>query len=101
MKKNVNLDAIYKPSKDVVARSIHGEIIIIPISQEAQAEDKDALFTLNETAKAVWGKLDGRKTMGDIINSLLSEFEGGKAKIQEDVLGLIEELFKRKMIIKV
>ncbi len=100
MEKNVSLNAIYKRSRDVVARTIHGEIIIIPISQKVQAEHKDALFTLNETGKAVWEKLDGKKTIGDIINSLLSEFEGSKAEIQEDVIGLIEELFKRKMIIK-
>lgn len=100
MNKKIRLTAKYVPSEDVVAREIQGELIIIPITNGAGGIE-DEIFTLNQTGRAVWDKLDGKRTLKEITEDLNSEFEGSKGKIQNDVLGIMKELLKRKMVIGV
>lgn len=99
MDTKVNLDNIYKPSEDVVVREIQGEVIIVPITSgvgDLEAE----IFTLNETGRAIWDKLDGKKTLKNLAEGLASEFDVSAEEIEKDVLGLAQELFKRKMIVE-
>ena len=100
MDAKINLDSIYVPSENIVAREVQGEFIIIPITSGI-ADIEDELFSLNETGKAIWEKLDGKKTLDDVIKDLSSEFEVSSDELQMDVLGLTEELLKRKMLIEV
>jgi hypothetical protein len=96
----INPNAIYVPSKDVVARDVQGELIIIPITAEAGGSDGE-IFSLNETGRAMWDRLDGKKTLKDVARALASEFEGSAKEIEADVLGLAEELIKRGMLVEV
>jgi hypothetical protein len=97
MSQAVDLVDVYEPSEDVVAREIEGELIIVPLVS-GMAEDEDALFTLNETGKAVWNRLDGRTSLKDVAAGLAAEFDDREGKLEGDVLGLVEELARRKMV---
>ena len=87
----------YRPSEDVVARVIEGEIIIVPLVAGIGDAD-DELFTLNETGKAVWDRLDGVKTAADVAAELAQEYDGDAEEIERDVLGLLGELLSRRMV---
>ncbi len=100
MIKKADLDSVYIPSQDVVAREIEGIIIIVPIVSGI-ADIEDELLTLNETGKAIWQKLDGRKKLGEIVEALSVEFEALPVEIAEDVLGLASELLRRRMIVEI
>ncbi|MDD5597658.1 MAG: PqqD family protein [Victivallaceae bacterium] len=94
------MNAVYAPAEDdVVARELHGEFIIIPISSGV-GDLEDEIFSLNETGKAVWDKLDGKKKLEEVISELTVEFEGSAEEIRNDVTGLVEELLKRKIIVE-
>lgn len=96
-----NVDEVYMVSKDVVARDVQGEFIIIPISSNINMENyEDAIFTLNNIGKAIWDRLDGQKNIRDIIKELSSDFEGTPEKIENDVIGFIQELLKRNIVVK-
>jgi len=97
MKTKINIDSVYAPSEDVVARDIHGEFIIIPITSDIGGPD-DAIFSLNEFGKAIWDEMDGKKNLKEIAETLISRFEGPATKIKTDILGLTEELLKKKII---
>jgi len=99
MAKTVTFDKIYAPSKEIVAREIEGEIIIVPLAGGI-GDMEDELFTLNETGKAVWIKLDGKKRLSDLVKELQEEFEAPGGEIKQDVIGLVEELIKRKILIE-
>jgi hypothetical protein len=99
MKSKVNLDAAYVPSDDLVCREIEGELIIVPLVTGI-GDMEDELFTLNETGRAVWVKLDGKKSLKTVAEELSAEFEAPPGEIERDVTGLAEELLKRKMIVK-
>jgi len=91
--------AVYLPSKDIVAREIEGEFVIVPLTSGV-GDMEDALFTLNETGKEIWRKLDGKKKVRDILRELSKEFDAPPGEIEKDVGGLLQELLKRKMIIE-
>ena len=99
MELKVSLKAIYAPSEDVVAREVQGEFILIPITNGI-GDLEDEIFTLNETGRAIWNKLDGKKSLQETADCLALEFEARNAEIKEDVLGLARELLKRKMIVE-
>jgi hypothetical protein len=90
---------VYIPSPDIVARDIEGELIIVPLTSGI-GDMEDELFTLNQTGKAIWEKMDGELTVGDIISHLSKEYKAEAGEIQQDVTGLLEELLKRNIIVK-
>lgn len=99
MKAKVHLNKIYVPSEDVVAREIEGELIIVPLVSGI-GDIEDELFTLNETGKAIWNKLDGKRSLKKLVEELSEEFEAPAGEIGKDVVGIVEELLKRRMLIE-
>ena len=100
MKRKVSLDNVYAKSKDVVAREIQGEFIIIPIT--ARIENlEDTIYTLNETGKSVWDKMDGKRSLKQVIKDLSLDFTGSPKEIKKDVIGLTQALLKRRILFEV
>lgn len=94
----LTLDLICAPSEDVVAREIEGELIIVPLAAGI-GDMEDELYTLNDTGKAIWGKLDGTRTLAQIAAELADEYAAPAAEIERDVVGLTTELARRKMLV--
>jgi hypothetical protein len=92
------LDAKCAPSEDVVAREIEGELIIVPLVAGI-GDMEDELYTLNETGKAIWARLDGQRTLRAVAAELAMEFSAPPGEIEKDVLGLMTELMRRKMVV--
>ena len=99
MEQSVNLNKAYARSEDVVAREIQGDFIIIPVTSGI-ADMEDELFSLNESGKAIWEKLDGKKPLKDIVKELTAEFEASGQQIEKDVVGITGELLKRRMLVE-
>lgn len=101
METKVSLNNIYLPSQEVVVRDVQGEFIIIPITSGI-ADLEDEIFTLNETGRTIWERLDGKKSLKQLSEELSVEFEApAQEVIERDVLGLTEELLKRRMLVGV
>jgi len=99
--KKVRLNSIYAPANDnLVVREIYGEYIIVPIVSGLGDLD-DAIFSLNETGRAIWDKLDGRRTLKNIVEQLSKDFTGSVENIEKDCQGFVAELLKRKMVIEI
>lgn len=94
---DIELDRTYVPSEDIVARVIEGELIIVPLVSGIGDMD-DELYTLNETGRAIWSRLDGEKSLREIAAELAVEFNTASGVVEHDVLGLIAELVRRKMV---
>jgi hypothetical protein len=100
MTDRTGLDRIFKPSEEIVAREIEGELIIVPLTAGI-GDIEDELFTFNAPGRAIWKRLDGRISLRAIVGELETEFEGTPGEIEEDVLGLVEELVKRRIVVEV
>ncbi len=99
MELNIDINKVYMPSENVVAREVQGEFIIIPITSGI-GDLEDEIFTLNETGRAIWGKLDGQRSLKGIARDLSFEFEASPDEIKKDVIGLAKELLKRRMLVE-
>jgi hypothetical protein len=95
---DISLDQVYVPSEDIVDREIEGELIIVPLVAGI-GDMEDELFSLNETGKDVWRRLDGRTTLAGVANALSAEYGAQPDEIERDVIGLVGELVRRKMLI--
>jgi Coenzyme PQQ synthesis protein D (PqqD) len=100
MTDRIDLDKAYRPSEDVVVREIEGEIVIVPLTSGI-GDLEDELFTLNETARAIWAKLDGTRPLAAVVRELLAEYDAPDGVVHEDVVGLVQELFDRRMIVAI
>lgn len=94
------LNATYLPSQDVIARELEGEIIIVPLTGGI-GDMEDELYTLNETGKIIWDKLDGKRSLTDVVVELSTEFDVPGDEVEQDVIGFVEELLKRRILIEV
>lgn len=99
MEAKINLNSIYLPSKEVVARDVQGEFIIIPITSGV-GDSEAEIFSLNKTGRAIWDRLDGKKSLKEVAETLALDFAGSLKEIEADVLGLAQELVKRRMLVK-
>jgi predicted deacylase len=90
----------YAVSENVVSREIEGEVIIVPLVSGI-GDLEDELYTLNESGKAIWKRLDGTRTLKAVAAELAAECDAPPGKIEEDVLGLARELLERGMLVEV
>ena len=96
----VDRNAVYGVSDEVVVREIAGEIIIVPLGS-GFADLEDELFTLNEMGTVIWKKLHGRRSLNQVIEDLQEEWQGADGEIEADVLGFLEELTRRRILVVV
>jgi hypothetical protein len=94
----VTLESKCFPSEDVVAREIEGELVIVPLTSGI-GDMEDELYTLNDSGKAIWDRLDGKRSLSNIVDELITEYDVDRNEIEEDVIGLVSELLKRKMLL--
>jgi len=97
---SISREAVYRPSDDLVVREIDGQLIIVPIGAGI-GDLEDELYALNDTARVVWAKLDGARTVGLVVDELAREYSAPADEIDADVVGLLEELLKRRMVVSV
>jgi len=101
MKTKPSLNKVFKPAEEnVVVREIQGEFIMVPIISGI-GDLEEAIFSLNETGRAVWRKLDGKRSIKEIAAELAVEYHADYKAIERDVLGVTQELVKRKMLSEV
>jgi len=98
MAEQASLQGVYVPSEDIVAREIEGEIIIVPLVSGI-GDVEDELYTLNESGRAIWEKLDGSRNLDAVVKELTDEYDATEGKIEADVRGLVDELLRRKMLV--
>jgi hypothetical protein len=87
-------------SEDVISRDVEGKLIIVPIISDV-GDLEGELFTLNKTGRAIWESLDGKRSLREVVDSLSRKFNGSVAAIEKDVLGLLKELLRRRMVVEV
>ena len=99
MENKIDIDAAYKASDEVVAREIEGELIIVPLTSGI-GDMEDELFTLNETGRAIWSKLDGTKSLKTVVAELHDDYDAPVEELEKDVTGLAQELLNRRILVE-
>src|SRR5436190_7957008 len=83
-------DGVFTRDQSAVTRRIAGETVIVPVRNDVA--DLDSIYTLNETGTFVWDLLDGRRTVEELVNAVVAEFEVAREVAAADVTRLIASL---------
>src|SRR5258708_7100732 len=69
----------------VVASELDGEMVLLNLATEEH-------YSLNEVGTRLWDLTDGKRTVAEMIDTILQEYEAERAGVTEDVLALFQEL---------
>jgi hypothetical protein len=94
-----SLEERYQKDESMVSREIAGEVILVPI--RSHVADLESIYTLNETAASAWALLDGKHTLSEVCDQMVSEFEVNKEEARQDLFELVDQLLEIEAIVKV
>jgi hypothetical protein len=86
-----NLSAVPVPADELTVKRIGKETIIL-------TESGEELHTLDETGTFVWSVIDGKRTVGQILDNLCAEYDVVRDRAQKDLLSFIEALEEKKIV---
>ena len=81
------LNSILSHSPSVVTRKTGNEYVLVPVANNIA--DMNSVFILNETGAFIWEKIDGKKTVGEIIELVINEYEIEKETATNDILEFV------------
>ena len=85
-----DFDRIYKKNENFVFRKIEDETILVPIKDNVG--DMGCIYNLNEVGAFVWQNLDGRKSLQDIRQRLMDEYEVSAKEAEDDLCEYVAQL---------
>lgn len=87
---------VFEKPKNIVSRSIAGELFLVPVS--GRLADLQKMFALTEVAQFIWERIDGGRCLGDIRNDVLGRFEAEKEQVDADVKAFVTELMAEGLL---
>jgi methyltransferase-like protein len=78
------LNSILSHSTSVVTRKTGNEYVLVPVANNIA--DMNSVFILNETGAFIWEKIDGKRTVEEVIELVVKEYEIDKETAINDVL---------------
>ena len=84
------LSRCFTKRDDCITREIAGETLIVPV--RSRANELDSVFTLNELGTKIWTLIDGRVTVGQVIDAVCREYNVSPDEAQKDALGFFVDL---------
>jgi hypothetical protein len=90
------LQEVYLPVEGVVIREIAGETLLVPIA--GQLSHLQQVFVLDEVAVLVWRLLDGRRSLSQVLATVVGELEVTREEARADLLELVTDLCEARLI---
>jgi hypothetical protein len=75
----------FKISDEVLSQEVNGETVLLDLQGESY-------FGLNEVGTRIWQLLKIDQTLGEILATLLDEYDTGKEQLENDVGELLQKL---------
>ena len=79
------------PNPDIIAKLAEDEAVLV-IPQKGQVK------VVNEVGAVIWELIDGNRTIEDIIDEIISQFDVDPVTAETDVINFTTELYKRDII---
>jgi len=92
----IDLNSVVSQSPSIVTRKTGNEYVLVPVANNIA--DMNSVYTLNETGAFLWEHIDGKNTVKDLIDAMISEYDVGNETATADVSSFIEEMNKYLII---
>ncbi len=80
----------YLRNKQFISRQIADEFLLIPVAHQLNGDNW--LFVLNEVGGRIWELIDRDRSVQQIGQLLLGEFDTSPEQLEEDLLRLLDQL---------
>jgi hypothetical protein len=90
------LNSILSHSPSVVTRKTGNEYVLVPVANNIA--DMNSVYTLNETGAFIWEKIDGKRTVSEIITAVTAEYEIDNETASADVFEFVGNMNKYLII---
>ncbi|MGD8625017.1 MAG: PqqD family protein [Anaerolineae bacterium] len=84
------LEARYEKDPSIVYREIAGEAVLVPIRRNVA--DMAKIYSLDPVAADIWKLIDGQRTLGDIRDALLAEYDVASEVLDADLDEFVAKL---------
>lgn len=84
------MQARYEKDPNMVFRQIEDEMILVPIRQSVA--DLGNIYVLNELGGRIWELMDGERTLADVRDILLDEYDVMPNVLEADLLAFVRQL---------
>ncbi len=81
-----------RDSDRIIDRVVDGEALLIHRSS-------GDLFSIDSVGTSVWRNIDGTRTVGDLVELIMDEYDVDRARVEADVLRLVEQLADEGLIV--
>ena len=86
----IDLEQRYQRNENFVFRRIEEETILVPIKDNVG--DMGSIYNLNDVGAFVWEQVDGVRSLQEIKNRLLAEYEVSASEAEDDLFEYIAQL---------
>lgn len=87
---------VLRKNPNMVTRVIDDETILMPIYKTS--DEINCIYTLNKVASRVWEMIDGKKTLAQIKNDILKEFDATPQEIDKEMQDFLKDLKEVKAV---
>ncbi len=87
---------VFRKREEIVSRKIAGETILVPVT--GRLADMKRIFSLNPVADFIWDRIDGARSVSDIVVEVVSAFDTEPGKAGADVLEFVSELEREGVV---
>jgi cobalamin biosynthesis protein CbiG len=90
-------DKALKKNPNVVSRLIDNETILVPIFKTSK--EANFIYSLNPSASKFWDLIDGKRTLSDIKEMILKEFDITPKEVDREINNTLKDLKKIKAVL--
>lgn len=94
----MNDKTVLKRNPDFVTRVIEDETILLPVCRTS--EEINCIYTLNPSAAKAWNMFDGKRSVGQVRERIVREFETTPAEARTGLAGLLKDLAGIKALVE-
>ena len=92
--------AVYALSSELIAREVDGDLVLIPLPSD-EGVLTEGIYQVSKTGKNILEKLDGRKSLCNVIDELTAYYDSSRDELERDVLEFVADLLRRGLIVEV
>ena len=90
------LKSVLSRSPSIVTRKTGNEYVLVPVTNNIA--DMNSVYTLNETGAFIWELIDGAKSIEDLIEAVIKEYDIDRETAAVDVFSFIDNMSKYLII---
>lgn len=93
---SISLDYVFSRNENIVFRKIEDEYVLVPML--TSSDEVEHIYNLNRVGAAVWERIDGKRSVREIVDELAKVYDEARGQIETDVLAFVDDIYQAKII---